>query len=450
MKIGLIAMSGVRVQDPELLALGLTLPGFVERSRVIASLPSLSLLTLAALTPPDIEVEYREIADLGAEGDALPEDWDLAAIASYSAQIFEAYDLADRLRARGLPVVLGGLHVSAVPDEALAHASAVVTGEGELLWPQVIDDFRRGALKSLYRPPAGRWFDLAQAPLPRFDLLEIDHYNRLTVQTARGCPHRCDFCAASPLLVPRWTAKPVERVIAEIRAIKRLWPRPFIEFADDNSFPDPARARALLRALREEKIKWFTETDISVAEDPELLDLMRESGCRQILVGLESPTASGLDRVELRRNWKRGRLPSYAAAIEAVQSRGITVNGCFILGLDGDTEEVFDRIHQFVEDTGLFEVQITVLTPFPGTPLWHRLRREGRLLDERGWHRCTLFDVNHIPRQMTPERLRRGLIDLMRRLYAPEAVRGRREEFFRNLRRLRIPGAERQEEEWGT
>ncbi|MEO5618623.1 MAG: cobalamin-dependent protein, partial [Candidatus Eisenbacteria bacterium] len=213
MKLGLIAMSGVRAANPELTKIGLTLPGFVERSQVIASLPSLSLLTLAGLTPPDVEVEYREIRDLEAEPER-PRDYDLVAIASYSAQIKDAYRVADLYRERGVPVVLGGLHVSMLPGEASAHGATVVVGEAEPLWPLVIEDFRAGRLAAEYRSSEGSWFDLADAPMPRFDLLDPERYNRITVQTSRGCPHRCDFCASSILLTPKYAVKPVAKVLA--------------------------------------------------------------------------------------------------------------------------------------------------------------------------------------------------------------------------------------------
>jgi radical SAM superfamily enzyme YgiQ (UPF0313 family) len=433
MKLGLIAMSGVRAADPELTAIGLTLPGFVERSKVIASLPSLSLLTLAALTPPEVEVEYREIIDLRAEP-GLPADYDLVAISSYSAQILDAYRVADAYRARGVPVVMGGLHVTVRPDEARAHGAVAVLGEGESSWPRVLEDFRRGRLQSEYRPPEGAWFDLADAPVPRYELLDVGRYNRLTVQTSRGCPHRCDFCASSILLTPRYRVKPVEKVIAEIRRIQEIWPNPFIEFADDNSFVSRDHYKRLMRALRNERVKWFTEADVSIADDPELLDLMRESGCRQVLIGLESPIPEGLDGVETRSNWKLGRLPDYERAVRRIQSHGVTVNGCFVLGLDGHTEAIFDQVYDFVERSGLYEVQITVMTPFPGTPLHERLRREGRLLADGDWDRCTLFDVSFVPTGMSPQRLQQGLVDLGRRLYEQSFIDARRARFFRGLR----------------
>jgi radical SAM superfamily enzyme YgiQ (UPF0313 family) len=437
MKIGLIAMSGVRVENAELNRVGVTLPGFVERSKVIASLPSLSLLTIAALTPPDVTVDYREVRDLDDEG-GLPEDYDLVAIGSFSARILDAYRLAERFLARGTPVVMGGLHVTALPGEARERGVTAVVGEGELTWPQVIEDFRRGRLQEENRPPAGSSFDLADAPMPRFELLDFDRYNRIPVQTSRGCPFRCDFCASSIMLTPRYTVKPVEKVMAEIHRIKERWERPFIEFADDNTFVLKPHSKRLLAALKGEHVRWFTESDVAVADDEALLDAMRESGCRQVLIGLESPAAAGLDGIELRRNWKLGRLADYEAAVARIQSKGITVNGCFVLGLDGDTPETFDQIYDFVARTGLYEVQLTVMTAFPGTPLYRRLREEGRVIQDRAWNLCTLFDVNHVPRGMSAAELQQGLIDLASRIYDPAFVQERRQRFFRQLKSRRV------------
>src|SRR6185503_18252174 len=174
-RIGFIAMSGIRAQNKELLEIGLTLPGFVERSKVIASLPSLSLLTLAGLTPSRFEIEYREIADLAAFGN-LPDHYDLVAITSLTAQIHEAYRVADFYRSRNIPVIMGGLHVTAVPEEAAKHGASAVVGEGEPLWPEVLADFERGALKPVYKHGASGAFDLRNAPMPRFDLLDPDKY----------------------------------------------------------------------------------------------------------------------------------------------------------------------------------------------------------------------------------------------------------------------------------
>lgn len=442
MHIAFIAMSGVRAANPELNAVGMTMPGFVERSRVIASLPSLSLLTLAGMTPDRFEVSYHEIANLRQVGD-LPA-CDVAAIASYSAQIKDAYALSDRYRALGVRTVLGGLHVTARPDEAARHADAIVVGEGEIGWPALLADLGGGRLGRLYATD-GRSFSLADSPMPRFDLLDIERYNRITVQTQRGCPWRCEFCAASIRLTPLYKEKPIANVIAEIHEIKRLWPKPFIELADDNSFVHRRHAKELLVALAGEGIRWFTESDVSIADDPELLALMREAGCAEVLIGLESPTAAGVDGVELRRNWKHGRVARYLEAIERIQGHGIAVNGCFVLGLDGDGPEIFDAVAEFVAASGQFDVQITVLTPFPGTPLYDRLRREDRLLEPEAWERCTLFDVNFRPRQISPELLQRNLVELGRRLYTDDertrrrsAVHEHRRRFLREARARRM------------
>ena len=433
-RIGFIAMSGVRARNAELTRLGLTLPGFVERNKVIASLPSLGLLTLAGMTPARFAVEYHEIADLREESD-YPVHFDLVALSTFTAQLPEAFEVADFYRRQAIPVVMGGITVSSLPQEAKAHCTSVVVGEGESLWPEVLNDFEKGTLKPFYvQSPRGQ-FDLQNAPRPRFDLLDPDKYNRITVQTSRGCPHRCEFCASSILLTPRYKLKPVEKVIAEIQQIKRIWRRPFIEFADDNSFVHQQHYKRLLRELAPEGLRWFTETDLRVAEDDELLGLLRDSGCQQVLIGLETPRAASLEGLELKSNWKRSRLDAYKAAIAKIQSYGITVNGCFILGLDADTPEVFDEVFCFVKDSGLYEVQITFLTAFPGTPLYERLEREGRLIRPKAWELCTLFDINIRPRQMSVDQLQAGFLNLAKRLYSKEETDERRRKFKAMLRR---------------
>jgi radical SAM superfamily enzyme YgiQ (UPF0313 family) len=432
MNLGLIAMSGVRAHNKELTELGLTLPGFVERNKVIASLPSLGLLTLAGMTPEDFAPRYLEIPDIGALS-GLPGEFDVVAISSFSAQIKEAYALADRYRAAGTRVVLGGLHVTALPQEAGRHADAIVIGEGEPVWPELLKDLQNGRLQPVY-DARNREFDLADAPMPAYHLLDVDHYNRITVQTQRGCPWRCEFCAASIRISPTFKVKPPARVIAECRRIREIWPHPFIEFADDNTFVDKEHSKRLLRALVREPMRWFTETDVSVAEDEELLGLMRDSGCAQVLIGFESPSRAALNGMEERNNWKAKQLDRYLQAITRIQDHGITVNGCFILGLDGTDATSFADVWNFVRDSGLYDVQITVLTPFPGTPLYDRLRAEGRLLQEDAWELCTLFDVNFRPDSMTVAELESGFRGLAEKLYGADFTRQRREGYFRRLR----------------
>ena len=424
MHIAFVAMSGVRAHNPELTALGLSLPGFVERGRTIASLPSLGLLTLAALTDDRVEVSYHEVDEI--DDLALP-DCDVAAISTYSAQVKDAYALAERFHRAGAATVIGGLHVTTLPDEALAHCDAVVVGEGEPVWPRVLDDALAGRLSGVYR--ADGTYDLADAPVPRYDLLDPDRYNRLTVQTQRGCPWRCEFCASSVLLSPRYKLKPPAKVGAEIRAMKRIWEHPFVELADDNTFVAKRRSYELVDTIGHEGVQWFTETDVSVADDHLLLSMMHDAGCREILVGFESLNPSALDGLETKRNWKRSRVDRYRDAVEAIQGHGIALNACFILGLDGDGPDVFESVARFVEDTSPFDVQITVLTPFPGTPLYERLLAERRILRPGAWEMCTLFDVNYVPLDMTVAELEAGLVDLGREVYSAENLARRRAGF---------------------
>jgi radical SAM superfamily enzyme YgiQ (UPF0313 family) len=443
MKIGLLAMSGVRAHDPVLLKLGLTLPGFVERSKTVAQLPSLGLLYLAACTPGGHDVRYFEAERDGAEPAAVY-GCDLVAISTFSAQVFEAYAIADRLRAAGVRVAMGGLHVSALPEEAARHADYVIVGEGENVWPEVVRAAGEdGGWRMEDGGRSGRIFhakdyapvEVKHLPVPRYDLLGDRPYNRFTVQTTRGCPWRCEFCASTVMLSHKYRRRAVADVVRDIRAIQAVRERPFIEFADDNTFVDKAWGKELCRQLIPLRIKWFTETDVTVADDPELLDLMRRAGCRQVLVGLESPEPAALHGLEMRRDMKAKWADRYGERLAAIQGHGVTVNGCFILGLDGHTPEVFPQVLEFAVAHQLYDVQITVLTAFPGTPLYARLLKEGRIIRPNRWDLCTLFDVNHVPRGMTPQELREGMYWLSERLYGAETTAARRAPFFRGVRR---------------
>ena len=459
MKIGLIAIAGVKIQTRKFIELGVTLPQFVNRGRVIAQLPSLALLTLAGATPEGVEVEYIEVDDVATFAQNPRLDFDLVAISTYTARAFDAYLVADVYRAHGIPVVFGGLHATVLPEEVARHADAVVVGEGEATWSEVVRDFQgagRAGLKSFYREARPGQFQLNRAPMPRFDLLvqgtqgpenspsdpgrtgeiqRLGPYNRITIQTTRGCPWDCDFCAASKLYGPRYRIKPVDRVLQEVDAVRSLWRRPFIEFADDNTFVNKTWAKQLLSGLSDRHVRYFTETDVSVADDEELLDLLYPSGCRQVLIGFESPRRASLEGMD-RANWKARQHSRYLEAIEKIQSRGVSVCGCFIVGLDSDTPEVFDELREFIDRSRLLEVQITILTPFPGTRLYQRLLAEGRLLYPGAWDRCTLFDVNFRPRGMSVERLEEEVMQLWRDTWNIESFT-RRKRYYRELLRAR-------------
>ena len=437
MRIGFLALSGIRAHDPELLALGLTLPGFVNRSKAIASLPSLGLLYLAACTPTGHELEYFEAEADGSEPSGIY-DCDLVAISTFSAQVFEAYAIARRLRAAGVRVAMGGLHVTAMPAEAAMVADYVIVGEGEQVWPAVVAAAVRREPPCIFRAADYPDVDAAQLPVPRYDLLGDRPYNRFTVQTSRGCPWRCDFCASNVMLGQRYRKRPVADVIRDIHAITQVRPHAFIEFADDNTFVDKKWGKELCRQLAPLHLRWFTETDISVADDPELLDLMRVAGCRQVLIGLESPAGGPLQGIEAKANFKARTADGYLEALRRIQSHGITVNGCFILGLDGHTPRIFEEVLAFARLVPLYDVQITVLTAFPGTPLYDRLLREGRIIEPSRWDLCTLFDVNYEPRGMSVRDLREGIYWLTERLYSGECTEARRRGFFLQRRRRNL------------
>ena len=432
MRIGFIALSGLRLCDTELLKLGFSFPAVARRAREIEALPSLGILTLAGMTPEHIDCEYLEVRDISD----LPLRFDAVALSCLSATSREAYALAEKFRAAGVPVILGGLHATLCPEESSLHVDAVVMGEGELVWTQVVTDLEAGTLQKFYDARLQGPFDLSSAPLPRFDLLAEDRYPRFTIQTQRGCPWSCEFCAASIRLNPKFRTKPVDLVVREIRELKSLFRRPFLEFADDNTFADKAHGKALMRAVAREQARWFTETDVSVADDPELLKLMRDAGCYQILIGFESPTFGSLDGLEMTANWKARRTSRYLRAVEEIQRHGITVNGCFILGLDGDGPEAFENVFEFAEQSGLYDVQITYLTPFPGTPLWQRLSEEGRLLSLDALERCSLFDINFQPDRMSVHELREGFHALTAKLYQPSFVAARTRRFRQQRRQL--------------
>jgi radical SAM superfamily enzyme YgiQ (UPF0313 family) len=431
MKIALLAMSGVRVKSDELRALGVSLPGFLERGQVIASLPSLGLLTLGGCTEEDVELGYFEHGDIQPE-ELVSRGFDLVAVSTFTAQALEAYEFTDRCRALGLPVAMGGLHVSMLPDEARDHADHVLLGDGEIVWPELLSDLRRGSARPLY-DGRGRDFPLEKAPLPRYDLLDPERYNRITLQTTRSCPHACTFCASGVLLRGAYRKKPLDLVRRDLDAITSIWPRPFIELADDNTFVDKEWGKELLRAFLPYGLRWFTETDISVAEDEELLDLLRESGCRQVLIGLEDVDSRVVAELE-DRPFKAGRVETAARAIRKIQEHGVSVNGCFVLGADHQDGATFRRIARFARDTGLAEVQVTLLTPFPGTPLRRRLAAEGRLLPGVDWGHYTLFDATFQPRLLTVRELEEGLAWLFQELYSAERVRERRRAFYSQSR----------------
>ncbi len=405
--VSLVSMSGCRVRDEEVASMGMSLPGLRSRANAIAALPPLGLLTLGALTPPDWDVTLHESPavtdDLVQE--ILNDHPEVVAISALTASILDAYELCDRLRAEGLLVVLGGLHVTACPEEAMLHGDAVVIGDGEVVWTDVLRDAERGRLRERYQNT--RPFELGAAPLPRYDLLGRATRPRYTVQTSRGCPFACEFCGASRLL-GAFRTKPAERIGEELDAIKAIDPHATIELADDNTFALGGAHDELLDVLGASGLKWFTECDWRLGENPQVLVRLADAGCVQVLVGIESLVheASGMGA-------KRASIARMMDGVRAIQDAGVCVIGCFIIGCDGETHESIDRLRAFLLDDPCGDVQLTLQTPFPGTGLRRRLEHSGRLLADRDWSHHTLFDVTYQPDAMGVDELQSAFNGLL-------------------------------------
>lgn len=395
----------------------MSLPGLTQRGAALAELPALGLLTLAGMTPDDWSVSYHPASGASEElaETIIAQRPTLVAISALTASINEAYAFADRLRAAGIAVVMGGLHVTACPDEARRHATAVVVGEGEPVWRELLRDAERGELKPSYRATtraAVEW------PMPRFDLLGATP-PRFTLQTERGCPLACEFCGASRLL-GSFREKPTARIREELAAIARLSPRPMLELADDNTFVGKRPPEELFAALANVGARYFTEADWRIGTRPDVLQGLAASGCVQVLVGIESQVFRYPGMGAKDREWHE-----MLAAIEAIQAAGVVVNGCFILGADGETPESIDRLVEFLLESPFAEIQLTLQTPFPGTALYRRLAESGRILPERDWSHYTLFDVTYRPDRMTARELEQGFAHALASLFsaAPAARR---------------------------
>jgi radical SAM superfamily enzyme YgiQ (UPF0313 family) len=405
--VALLSFSGLRVREERLAELGVRLPGLSARSAAISQLPSLGLLTIAGMLPDDWTCSYREVTAVDDKllQDLVCERPQLVAVSALAASAQQAYLLSDKLRAEGLQTALGGLHATTCAEEATTHFDAVCLGEGELVWPQLLADARAGNLQPRYA--AVRTSKDLPWPIPRFELLAGRPIARWTLQTQRGCPLACEFCAASRLISP-FREKPADQVRKELTTLRQYDLRPVIELADDNTFAGQREPEPLLSALSEADARYFTEVDWRVGERPALVQQMADSGCVQVLVGIESLVF----RYPGMGN-KDAPLERVLRAVDAIQEAGIAVIGCFIVGADGETRASLDRLMDFLRQTRFADMQVTLHTPFPGTALRTRLAREGRLLSERDWSHYTLFDVTYRPDKMTVPELERAYRELL-------------------------------------
>jgi len=377
-----------------------------------AAFPPLALPHIAALTPPEHRVSLVDQSVQTIEYDAPT---DLVGITMMTAAAPAGYRIADRFRARGVPVVVGGMHPSALPEEAKEHADAVVIGEAEGVWEQVLADRRDGGLKPFYR--ASEPANLDQLPVPRRDLLDRGRYLTTNlVQTSRGCPFGCDFCTVSNFFGRAYRCRPVEQVVQEVTQLSGRT----VIFVDDNIMARPPRARELFSRLRGLGKRWLSQASLTMLQDQELISLAARSGCRGLFVGFES-----LSSDTLKKHGKSFNVTAtYGDAIKRLHDNGIGVIGAFIFGFDEDDTSVFERTLRFVEKNRIDVIQSSILTPLPGTGVYRKLEAEGRIVD-RDWSHYTGGYAVFRPALMSVDQLQDGYDWLLKQTYSLRSI-GRR------------------------
>lgn len=363
--------------------------------------PPLGLGVVAALTPEDWEVE---IVDENFEPFEF-RDADLVGLTAFTVAVTRAYEIAGRYRERGIPTVLGGIHASMLPEEALEYVDTVVVGEAESVWPKVIADFEAGTMQRTYR---AEWSDLKDVPRARRDLFH-PAYKYGSIQTARGCPLDCEFCSVTAFNGHRYRTRPVEDVLDELETIHQK----MVFFVDDNIIGygehGAERAIALFKGMIERGIRkeWFCQASMSFADNDDVLKYAAESGCRMVFLGVEAENEEALEEINKKLNIKM-TVENYEETFRRIHRHGIAVLGAFIYGMDSDTPEIMSRRTDYILNGGVDAVQATCLTPLPGTRLFRRLEDEGRLLYTdfpADWDHYDMLEVVHRPIRMPPEAL---------------------------------------------
>jgi radical SAM superfamily enzyme YgiQ (UPF0313 family) len=370
----------------------------------------LAIAALAALTPNDVEIAFHD-----DRMEPIPYDrpTDLVAIPVETYTAKRAYQIASEFRRRGVKVVMGGFHATLMTEEVKEYAEAVVIGEAEELWPQVIDDARCGRLRPIYS--SNTQPDLATVRYDR-SLFRGRRYLRIgLVETGRGCRFPCDFCAVQTFFKRTARHRPIEAIVEEIASLKTE--KRLFFFVDDNFAADLAFARELAQALTPLDIRWVTQMSINAAHDEAFLAILARSGCRGVLIGFESLDEKVLRSMRKTFNTMRG---GFSAALANLRRHGIRVYGTFVFGYDGERADAFDEAAEFAIDNRFYLAAFNHLTPFPGTPLFHRLQRERRLIYERWWldERYGYNGIPFQPATMVPDDIRQGCLRARRRFYS--------------------------------
>ena len=381
-----------------------------------ARLTPLALATLAALTPPDIDVGFSDdqIHPIDLNDDF--QGADLVAISVMSKTAYRAYQIADACREKGIKVVLGGIHPTILPEEASAHADVVVVGEAEILWPRVIADFQANRLQRFYRQDGV--VDMNHSPVPQRGIFKSHSRSYVpldVVQTTRGCPFDCDFCTVNPVFGSRFRMREIEKVVAEVQGLTR-WG---ILFADDNVIGNVPYFQKLFTALEPLKLRWIGEASLAGLDNEQNLKILQKSGCKALFIGFESLSP------QLKTIGKPQNNPArYGEVIRKLHDHGIIAYAAFIFGFDFDDPSVFERTVEFAIANKVILAQFAILTPYPGTRLYTRLQAEGRLLQDKWWlvPNQEILAPHFRPQLMEPEQLREGWKWAWREFYSFSSI----------------------------
>jgi len=384
--------------------------------------PTLSTTLLAALTPQEhqITIHDESIAPLD-----FAEECDLVAVTAMTPLAPRGYEIAEEYRRRGVKVVMGGMHPTWLPEEAIAHCDSVIIGEADEIWADVLRDAAQGHLKRFYQQQ-GRT-DLSHLPLPRRELLPPKGYFfENTIQTTRGCPFDCEFCSVTAIYGGTYRTRPVKEVEREIRALRRA--QAYIFFVDDNIVGDMRYARELFTMLSQYRLRWISQGPISIARNEKLVRLMAQAGCHGMFIGFESLSPENLALMGKRTN----KVERYEAGIKRFHDHGIGVHASFVFGYDYDDPTVFERFISFANRNKVDGAFLPLLTPFPGTRIHQRLKEEGRILTE-DWSKYDMATAVFRPKGMTIDELQEGfwwvnkefysVRSMARRIFQPFAIR---------------------------
>ena len=381
-----------------------------------ARLTPLALATLAALTPPDIDVGFSDDQIHPIDLNDGFQGADLVAISAMSKTAYRAYQIADACREKGIKVVLGGIHPTVLPEEASAHADVVVVGEAEILWPRVIADFQANRLQRFYRQDGV--VDMNHSPVPQRGIFKSHSRSYVpldVVQTTRGCPFDCDFCTVNPVFGSRFRMREIEKVVAEVQGLTR-WG---ILFADDNVIGNVPYFQKLFTALEPLKLRWIGEASLAGLDNEENLKILQKSGCKALFIGFESLSP------QLKTIGKPQNNPArYGEVIRKLHDHGIIAYAAFIFGFDFDDPSVFERTVEFAIANKVILAQFAILTPYPGTRLYTRLQAEGRLLQDKWWlvPNQEILAPHFRPQLMEPEQLREGWKWAWREFYSFSSI----------------------------